>query len=91
MGMGLTRAVEEAGLGEDDEGAGVARQDAAEEDVAQLPARSHDDGGPVKKRMGKSSKASKVDLARGLKITVSFILTDPQTTKKCCKTLEGKL
>ena len=55
MGMGLTRAVEEAGLGEDDEGAGVARQDAAEEDVAQLPARRHDDGGPVKKRMGKSS------------------------------------
>ena len=58
MGMGLTRAVEEAGLGEDDEGAGVARQDATEEDVAQLPARRHDDGGPVKKRMGNSFKAS---------------------------------
>ena len=56
MGMGLTRAVEEAGLGEDDEGAGVARQDAAEEDVAQLPARRHDDGGPVRKRIGKSSQ-----------------------------------
>ena len=59
MGMGLTRAVEEAGLGEDDEGAGVARQDAAEEDVAQLPARSHDDGGPVKKSMGKIIKGLK--------------------------------
>ena len=42
----LTRAVEEAGLGEDDEGAGVAGQDAAEEDVTQLPPGRHDYRGP---------------------------------------------
>ena len=47
MGMSLTRAVKEAGFGEDDEGAGVARQDAAQEDVTQLSARRHDDGGPA--------------------------------------------
>lgn len=46
MGMSLTCAVEEARLGEDDEGARVARQNAAEEDVTQLPAGRHDDGGP---------------------------------------------
>ena len=39
----LTCAVEEAGLGEDDEGAGVAREDAAEEDITQLPPGRHDD------------------------------------------------
>ena len=42
----LTCAVEEARLGEDDEGARVAGENAAEEDVTQLPAGRHDDRGP---------------------------------------------
>ena len=52
MGMTLTCAVEEARLGENDEGARVAGENAAEEDVTQLPAGRHDDGGPEEGRTG---------------------------------------
>ena len=48
MGMTLTCAVEEARLGENDEGACVAGEDAAEEDVTQLPAGGLHDRAPEK-------------------------------------------
>ncbi len=40
----LTRAVDGAGLGHHDDGHGVGEEDADEQDVAELPARGHDDG-----------------------------------------------
>ena len=43
----LTRAVDKSRFGEGDERTRVGGEDASQQDVAQLPARGHDDRGPV--------------------------------------------